>query len=287
MIDLGLNETLSYILVNDKEAVKYTTDEFETIKLLDPMTEERNTLRYSMIPSLVKIYEYNKTRNQKDVSIFEIGKGFYKKNEEYGENTKLCALMTGERYLGLNGKQVDFYDIKGVTEEILDYLGYNGRYSFIQEDNMPKEFHPYQTAVINVNNDIVGIVGKLHPEVSKDNVYVLEINLDKLLDKKTGKMKYKEISKFPVVKKDLAVIVDKDVTAEEIAKQIKKAAGSLLLGTKVFDVYTGTGIEENKKSIAYSLEFGAQDRTLTDEEINAILEKIIVSLEKQGAELRK
>ena len=287
MIDLGLNETLSYILVNDKEAVKYTTDEFETIKLLDPMTEERNTLRYSMIPSLVKIYEYNKARNQKDVSIFEIGKGFYKKNEEYGENTKLCALMTGERYLGLNGKQVDFYDIKGVTEEILDYLGYNGRYSFIQEDNMPKEFHPYQTAVINVNNDIVGIVGKLHPEVSKDNVYVLEINLDKLLDKKTGKMKYKEISKFPVVKKDLAVIVDKDVTAEEIAKQIKKAAGSLLLGTKVFDVYTGTGIEENKKSIAYSLEFGAQDRTLTDEEINAILEKIIVSLEKQGAELRK
>lgn len=287
MIDLGLNETLSYILVNDKEAVKYTIDEYEPIKLLDPMTEERNTLRYSMIPSLVKIYEYNKARNQKDVSIFEIGKGFYKKNEQYGEDTKLCALMTGERYLGLNNKQIDFYDIKGVTEEILDYLGYSGRYSFMQNDNMPKEFHPYQTALINVNNDIVGIVGKLHPEVSKDNVYVLEINLEKLLAKRVGKMKYKEISKFPVVKKDLAVIVEKDVTAEEIAKQIKKAAGNLLLGTKVFDIYTGTGIEETKKSIAYSLEFGAQDRTLTDEEINAILEKIIVHLEKQGAELRK
>ena len=287
MIDLGLNETLSYILVNDKEAVKYTLDEYESIRLLDPMTEERNTLRYSMIPSLVKIYEYNKARTQKDVSIFEIGKGFYKKNEEYGEDTKLCALMTGERYLGLNNKQIDFYDIKGVTEEILDYLGYNGRYTFMQNDNMPKEFHPYQTALVNVNNDIVGIVGKLHPEVSKDNVYVLEINLEKLLDKRVGKMKYKEISKFPVVKKDLAVIVEKDVTAEEIAKQIKKAAGSLLLGTKVFDVYTGTGIEENKKSIAYSLEFGAQDRTLTDDEINSILEKIITNLEKQGAELRK
>jgi len=287
MIDLGLNETLSYILVNDKEAVKYTLDEFEEIRLLDPMTEERNTLRYSIIPSLVKIYEYNKARNQKDVSIFEIGKGFYKKNEEYGEDTKLCALMTGERYLGLNNKQIDFYDIKGVTEEILDYLGYNGRYTFMQNDNMPKEFHPYQTALINVNNNIVGIVGKLHPEISKDNVYVLEINLEKLLDKRVGKMKYKEISKFPVVKKDLAVIIKKDVTAEEIAKQIKKAAGSLLLGTKVFDVYTGTGIEDNKKSIAYSLEFGAQDRTLTDDEINSILEKIITNLEKQGAELRK
>lgn len=287
MIDLGLNETLSYILVNDKEATKYTTDDFETVKLLDPMTEERNTLRYSMIPSLVKIYEYNKARSQKDVSIFEIGKGFYKKDEQYGENLKLCALMTGERYLSVKSKQVDFYDIKGVAEELLDYLGYGGRYSFVVKDELPKEFHPYQTAQISVNNDIVGIIGKLHPNCTKDNVYVLEINLDKLLEKKTGKMKYKEISKFPSVKKDLAVVIDKDITSEEIAKQIKKLAGNLLLGSKIFDVYTGENIEENKKSIAYSLEFGAADRTLTDDEINAILEKIIAGLEKQGAIIRK
>ena len=287
MIDLGLNETLSYILVNDKEATKYTTDDVEIVKLLDPMTEERNTLRYSMIPSLVKIYEYNKARSQKDVSIFEIGKGFYKKDEQYGENLKLCALMTGERYLSLKSKQVDFYDIKGVVEELLDYLGYGGRYSFVVKDELPQEFHPYQTAQISVNNDIVGIIGKLHPNCTKDNVYVLEINLDKLLEKKTGKMKYKEISKFPSVKKDLAVVIDKDITSEEIAKQIKKLAGNLLLGSKIFDVYTGENIEENKKSIAYSLEFGAADRTLTDDEINAILEKIIAGLEKQGAIIRK
>ena len=287
MIDLGLNETLSYILVNDKEATKYTTDNVEIVKLLDPMTEERNTLRYSMIPSLVKIYEYNKARSQKDVSIFEIGKGFYKKDEQYGENLKLCALMTGERYLSVKSKQVDFYDIKGVAEELLDYLGYAGRYSFVVKDELPKEFHPYQTAQISVNNDIVGIIGKLHPNCTKDNVYVLEINLDKLLEKKTGKMKYKEISKFPSVKKDLAVVIDKDITSEEIAKQIKKLAGNLLLGSKIFDVYTGENIEENKKSIAYSLEFGAADRTLTDDEINSILEKIIAGLEKQGAIIRK
>ena len=287
MIDLGLNETLSYILVNDKEATKYTTDNVEIVKLLDPMTEERNTLRYSMIPSLVKIYEYNKARNQKDVSIFEIGKGFYKKDEQYGENLKLCVLMTGERYLSVKSKQVDFYDIKGIAEELLDYLGYGGRYSFVVKDELPKEFHPYQTAQISVNNDIVGIIGKLHPNCTKDNVYVLEINLDKLLEKKTGKMKYKEISKFPSVKKDLAVVIDKDITSEEIAKQIKKLAGNLLLGSKIFDVYTGENIEESKKSIAYSLEFGATDRTLTDDEINAILEKIIAGLEKQGAIIRK
>ena len=92
MISLGLNETLSYILINDKDVKKFTTDKFEELKLLDPITEDRNALRYSMIPSLYKIYEYNKARNQNDVSIFEIGKGFYKKEETYGEDNKLCCL---------------------------------------------------------------------------------------------------------------------------------------------------------------------------------------------------
>lgn len=288
MVDLGLNETLSYILVNDKEAKDFTKDDTEIIKLLDPMTEERNTLRHSISSSLFKIYEYNKARNNKDVSIFEIGKTFCKKQEEYIEERKLACLMTGEFYLGVDStKQVDFYVIKGIAEELLDYLGYANRYSFVINDRIPETFHPGQSAAISVNNDIVGFIGRVHPVKAKEAVYVMEINLDKLLSKKVGKMKYKEISKFPSVKKDLAVVVDKNVASGDIAQVIKKAAGSLLLGTKVFDVYTGTGLEENKKSIAYSLEFGANDRTLTDEEINQVLEKIIANLEKQGATLRK
>ncbi len=290
MIDLGLNETLSYVLVNDKEAKYFTKDNSELVKLLDPMTEERNTLRHSILPSLLKIYEYNKARNNKDVSIFEIGKAFYKQGEEYGENNKLAVLMTGEFYQGVdNKKEVDFYIIKGIAEEILDYLGYANRYSFvIKEGQLPDELHPGQSALISVNNDIVGLIGRVHPSLVKEAVYVLEINLDKLLDKKVGKMKYKEFSKFPSVKKDLAVVVDKNVTSAEIAMTIKKAAGSALSNIEVFDVYTGKGIEENKKSIAYSLTFEKMDRTLTDEEINASLEKIIDMLEKKlGAELRK
>ena len=288
MVDLGLNETLSYILVNDKEAKDFTKDDTEIIKLLAPMTEERNTLRHSISSSLFKIYEYNKARNNKDVSIFEIGKTFCKNKEEYIEETKIACLMSGEFYLGVDGtKQVDFYVIKGIAEELLDYLGYANRYSFVINDSIPETFHPGQSAAISVNNDIVGFIGRVHPVKAKEAVYVMEINLDKLLSKKVGKMKYKEISKFPSVKKDLAVVVDKNVASGDIAQIIKKAAGSLLLGTKVFDVYTGTGLEENKKSIAYSLEFGANDRTLTDEEINQVLEKIIANLEKQGASLRK
>ena len=288
MVALGLKETLSYVLINDKEVKEYTLDEFEPLKLLDPLTEDRNTLRYSMIPSLYKIYEYNKAREQKDVSIFEIGKGFYKKGEIYGEDTKLCALMTGRYALGLNNnKNVDFYVIKGVAEEILDYLGYAGRYTFVRQE-MPKEMHPGQSAYINVNGTNVGIIGKIHPNVTKDDVFVLEINLDELFKKKVGKMKYKEISKFPNVKKDVAFIVAKNLESKDIEKVIKNAGGSLLTDIEVFDVYTGSNVPEGKKSIAYSLTFADSKKTLTDEEVNNLLNKVIDSVCKKCiAEIRK
>ena len=288
MIALGLNETLSYILINDKEVNGYTLDEFEPLKLLDPITEDRNTLRYSMIPSLYKIYEYNYAHGQKDVSIFEIGKGFYKKGEVYGEDTKLCALMTGKYSLGLNNtKNVDFYTIKGVAEEVLDYLGYAGRYSFMKKE-MPKEMHPGQSAYINVNGANVGIIGKIHPNVTKEDVYVLEINLDELFQKKVGKMKYKEISKFPSVKKDVAFVIDRNIVSKDIEKVIKNAGGSLLTEIEVFDVYTGSNVPNDKKSIAYSLTFADNKKTLTDEEVNNLMQKVMDNVcKKFGAEIRK
>ena len=295
IISLGLNETLTYILINDKEAHKYTLDDFEEIKLLDPITEDRNTLRYSIIPSMVKTYEYNKARDIKDVAIFEIGKGFYKKDDKYGEDTKLCSLMTGNYHLGLGEeKQFDFYVVKGIAEEILNYLGYENRYSFIRKEEMAPEFHPGQTAYISVNNDIVGVLARLHPNVennvnnAKAPVYVLEINLEKLLQKRTGKMKFKEISKFPSIKKDIAFVVDDNVSSLELETNIKKAAGSILESVKPFDLYKGEHVGENKKSIAYSLVFSDSKRTLTEEEVTASIEKIIdIVTKKCNAEFRK
>ena len=288
MIALGLKETLTYVLINDKEVNGYTLDKFEPLKLLDPITEDRNTLRYSMIPSLYKVYEYNKAREQKDISIFEIGKGFYKKGEVYGEDTKLCVLMSGKYSTGLNNnKNVDFYVIKGIAEEVLDYLGYAGRYSFMKQE-MPKEMHPGQSAMINVNGSNIGMIGKIHPSVTKDDVYVLEINLDELFTKKVGKMKYKEFSKFPSINKDIALVVDKKSVSKDIEKVIKSAGGSLLTNIEVFDVYTGVGVGIDKKSIAYSLTFSDMKKTLTDEEINGLMDKIIDAVSKKcSAELRK
>ena len=289
MIALGLNDTLPYILVNNKDSHKFTNDKFEELKLLDPMTEERNTLRYSLIPSLYKIYEYNKAHYVKDVNIFEIGKGFWKKEDKWGEDLKLSALMTGEYYLGINNKKsVDFYVIKGIVEEMLDFLGYENRYSFVIPKIMISEFHPGQVADISVNGEIIGVVGRIHPSISKEQVYALEINLEKLLAKKTGKMKFKDISIYPEIKKDISIVVDKNIISDEIAKTIKTNAGKLLIKSEVFDVYEGDNLPQGKRSIAYSLTFGANDRTLTDEEVNPIIDKIVIGLEKCfSAELRK
>lgn len=145
-----------------------------------------------------------------------------------------------------------------------------------------------QTAGISLNGKMIGILGKVHPIITKEDVFVFEISLDKLKEFKTGKMKYKEISKFPPVKKDLSMIVDQEITNDDIQKAIKKSAGSLLTNIELFDIYTGENIMENKKSMAYSLTFSTKERTLTDEEINTLLEKIIADLEKKlEAELRK
>ena len=288
MIDLGLSETLSYILVPENESKMFTKDDYEKVKLLDPLSEDKNTLRHSLSVALYKIYQYNKARDNKDVCIFEMGKAFQKKADEYSETNKLAALMSGDYYLGINKQKVDFYVIKGVAEEILDYLGYNSRYSFVKDkENLPEDMHPGQSALISVNNDIVGLIGKIHPSVESEDVYILEIDLDKLLSKKVSKMKYKEISKYPEVKKDIAIVVDDKVTSKDIEVNIKKAGGSLLSSSKVFDIYTGKGIPEGKKSLAYSLTFASQNRTLTDDEINKAVEKIIERLEKElKAELR-
>lgn len=132
------------------------------------------------------------------------------------------------------------------------------------------------------------LFGKIHPSIVNEDVFAFEINVDKLLELKTGKPKYKEISKFPSIKKDIALVVDKEVEAAALAKVVKKACGSNLKDIEVFDVYEGKGIEDGKKSLAYSLTFSSQDKTLTDDEINPLLEKIIVTAGKEfGGVLRQ
>ena len=286
MANLGLSETLSYSLISENDVKKYTLDEFDIVKVLDPMSEDRNTLRYSLISSLMNIYQYNKARGQKDISIYEVGKGFYKKDGTYYEENKLAVLMTGLYSDGLSRVNVDFYLIKGVLEELLEYLGYKNRYS-LKVENIPNELHPGQSASIILNNVNIGIIGKVHPSVTKDSIYVLEINLDKLFQFRVKQMQYKEISKYPSSVKDVAFIINKKQTAEEVMSVIKKAAGRLLTGLEIFDVYEGENVADNERSIAFKLTFSDSTRTLNDEEVMTIFNKVIEDVKsKLNAKLR-
>ena len=270
MISLGLNETLSYALIREDAVTKYTNGDFQHINVDMPMSEDRKTLRYTLLYSLEQIYRYNKARNNKDISIFEIGKCFYKENNEYKEDKKLACLMTGKYYLGLNNKEIDFYTIKGILFTLLDYLGYQGRYSIVK-DNLPKEFHPGQSAKIILQGECIGYIGKIHPNIIKDDIYVFEINLTKLSKYKVSRLTYKEYSKYPSIKKDIAFIVDKNITNESIIKVIKNKGGKLLTNITLFDVYDMS----DKKSLAYTLTFSSSERTLTVEEVMELFEKIM------------
>ena len=279
LVDKGLNETLSYSLIPLEEVHKYTTDEFESISLSDPMSEDRNTLRYSLLYSLKQIYDYNNARNNSDISIFEVGKSFYKEDGIYKENNKLAILMSGDYYLDIKNTSVDFYVLKGIVEELLDYLGFNGRYSFDITKSLPSELHPGQSANIVVQGNNLGIIGKLHPNITKKDIYVFEINLDKLLSLHPSKMSYKDIPKYPSIVKDVAFIIDNKITNEEIIKVIKKSGGKLLVDVEIFDIYTGDKIDENKKSLAYNLTFRDNNRTLTEDEVMIQFNNIIRSVE--------
>lgn len=280
MVGMGLNEVITYSLIKLDDIFKFTNDEFAPVKVLSPLTEERVVLRHSLITSLLDVYNYNKSRNIKDLSIFEIGRGYSLINGEYIEENKLCCLLTGAYTEGLNKEYHDFYTAKGIVEELLDYLGYKGRYSFVVKE-LPEEMHPARSAYITINNKIVGILGQVHPRITKDEIYVIEINLESLFDHKTGKIKGKEVSKFPGISKDVAFVLPKDVTNEAVISTIKQAGGRALTKVEVFDYYEGDKIDANKKSIAYNLFFESSEKTLSDEEINPIFDKVIELVTKK------
>ncbi len=275
--NLGLNEVITYSLVSEKNVNKYSSDCKDVIKVLEPMTEEKTCLRTTLIPSLMEVYEYNKARNNKDVSIFEIGNCYFKENENYKEESHLGVLMTGEYIGGINTSvSVDFYYIKGVIQNLLDYLGYSRRYDFVSLDNQ-EELHPYQSANIVVNGKTVGFIGKIHPNIYREDVYALEINLNLLRDISVGKMKYRELSKYPSIKKDLSFVVSKDILARDVINSIKKSGNKNLISVVVYDEY----INNDERSLTFTLTFMDENRTLTEEEIMPIFNDVIDNVTKK------
>ena len=266
---LGLNEVKTYTLVSPSMASSFDYEEKERITLPNPMSIDKSVVRTSLIPSLMNVYNYNKARKVEDINIYEIAKTY---DKSYNEESKIAFLMKGN-YITNSWKgsmKVDFYLMKGIVESILDYLGFKNRYSFVKSN--VSDLHPGISADILLDRKRIGIMGRVHPKVCKDEVYVCELSLNALMTK-VKPLKYKEASKYPTIVKDVAFIVPKDMSSSEVETVIKKAGGRLLSDIKVFDVYDK--LENNKKSIAYNLTFMDSNRTLTDEEVMNVFDNII------------
>ena len=281
---LGLNECKTYTLVSPDMAKMFKYDDTENMILPNPMSIDKSVIRTSLIASILNVYEYNKARKVNDVMLYEISKIY---DKDFNEDSKIAILMKGD-YISNSWSGVkiktDFYLIKGIVENILDYLGFKNRYSFEKLAN--DDMHPGISAAIMLDRKQIGIIGRVHPAIVKDDVYVAEMSLSALMGK-IKPIKFKAALKYPGIRKDLAFIVKKEVTSKEIEDVIKKSGGRLLTGISVFDVYTGENVGADEKSIAYSLMFEDESRTLTEDEVNELFEKIIKSVEEKiDAKLR-
>ncbi len=280
---LGLNETKTYTLVSPEMAKIFRYRDVENKTLPNPMSVDKSVVRTTLIPSLLNVYEYNKKRKVKDISLYEIAKTY---DKDYNEASLIAGLCSGN-YLS-NGwtkpVKYDFYIVKGIVENVLEYMGFKNRYSF--EVSTCTSLHPGISADIFLDRKKIGIIGRVHPNICKDEVYVFEMSLNALMSK-IKPLKYKPSPKYPGISKDMAFILDKNTTAGEVMAIIKRAGGRLLDSVSVFDVYTGENIASDKKSIAFTLNFINPERTLTDEEVMEVFNKIILEVTtKLNCELR-
>lgn len=279
----GLNEAKTYTLTSPEMAKMFKYDNLENVILPNPMSVDKSVVRTSILPSLINVFDYNKARKVSDILIYEIAKTY---DVNYNETTKAAILMSGNYLtngvLGINVK-VDFFVLKGIVENLLDYLGFKNRYSFVQVNDLP-EMHPNMSARIMLDRKEIGIIGRVHPSIKKDEIYICELNLNSLLSR-VKPIKYKTASKYPSIEKDFAFIVNNDVTNAEMKEAIKKSAGRMLDSVNIFDIYEN--IEEGKKSMAYKLVFKDETRTLSDEEVMVVFNKVIKDIEtKFDAKLR-
>lgn len=268
---LGLNENKTYTLINPSMASLFKYEEKEQLELPNPMSVDKSVIRTTLIPSLLNVYDYNKKRKVKDINLYEISKTY---DKNYNEDIKVTMLMSGNYITNSwqNNFKVDFYVIKGIVENLLDYLGFKNRYEF--EKNILNEIHPGVGARILLDKKPIGIIGKVHPKITKDEIYVAELSLTKLMTK-VKPLKYKEANIYPGIEKDLAFIVKKDMSAKELITNIRKSGGRLLQDITVFDIYMGENLSEDEKSIAFKLLFIDPNRTLTDDEVMEQFNKII------------
>lgn len=291
LVARGYQEAVTYSFIDPKQFELFSPG-VEPLLLANPISNDMAAMRSSLWPGLVKALSHNLNRQQDRVRMFESGLRFVGQLDGLKQEPMLAGVVCGSRLpegWAQGRDPVDFFDVKADVEAVLGFAGALDAFAFVPGSH--PALHPGQTARIEREGRLVGFVGAIHPELSKTlgldrPVFVFELVLAEVA---AGKMpKFSELSRFPEVRRDLALVADRDVAASAVLEVIRENAGEWLTDLRLFDVYQGKGIDPHRKSLAVGLTWQHPSRTLNDDEVNTTTQNILTSLEQRlNATLRK
>jgi len=296
VINRGYQETINYSFVDPKIQALFgdtlSKDKAEAVPLVNPISSDMAVMRTSLLPGLVMALIHNQNRQQNRVKLFEIGLKFSLQSADYTQEKVIAGVVCGSvnpEQWGEQSQVIDFYDCKADVEAVLSLRDPEGKFKFIKDEEHPS-FHPGQCARIERGTDIIGWVGAIHPAIEQalgitGTAYVFELNFASI-EARTVPI-FAETSKFPSVRRDLAVVIDEKVNFSELYECIFDTTSDTLRNVQVFDVYRGKGIDSGRKSLALGLTFQDLKRTLNDTDVDNIMGQIMSSLNNNlGATLR-
>jgi len=293
LVSCGLQEILSYSLTSLEKLQKLSPDldlKVIPLKVANPLTKEQEYLRTTLRTNVLATLASNQKHEENGIKLFEIGEVFLPQGKELPqEKDMLCAVLSGPRQeLSWHGdnEPLDFFDAKGVVESLFNQLGLVVTFEVSDDESL----FPGRAVDIIISGDKVGIIGELHPKVTQafelsGTVYLIEMDMEKLLDKTTRLKEYRAIPRFPGLSRDISLVIDKQVTYQQVEGIIQSF--SLARKVSLFDLYIGKQLPEGKKSFAVRIVYQSPERTLTDEEINKTQEQMLGRLHQElGATLR-
>lgn len=282
----GYSEIISYSLVSKKHIDNSVMPLSGAVELANPASDERRYFRTSIMPSLLDTVAFNTARSNDNFGLFEVAVVYNEKGEPQDRLALALTPTTVRSKWQAITTNNDFYVMKGQIYALLEELGFDEKRVTIKVNDVDATtFHPSQSAALYLGKDLLGVFGKVHPAKAKeydiDACMIGEFNLSVIFNAKASKVKFVPICKYPSSSYDLALLVDLDVKAGDIVNIVRKNAGKILKDVEVFDVYKGKGVPEGQQSIAVSMVFQSEERTLTDKDINPVVEKIVNALRNQ------